>query len=39
MATVDKGRSKWVENSQGKNNIDVLTVIEEIKTYTAWIFL
>jgi hypothetical protein len=35
MANVDKGRSKWEENSQGKSKIDVLTVISEIKSNTA----
>jgi hypothetical protein len=35
MANVDKGRSKWEENSQGKSNIDVLTVISGVKSNIA----
>ena len=31
MANVDKGRSKWEDNSQGKSAVDIFTVVWKYK--------
>jgi len=39
MANVDKGRSKWEDNSQGKNSLSVVTVSCERKLLESECFV